>query len=348
MRVEKTIYFICSGTSSYDIINSLNDINKKEGGGFFNIFKKNLIQIDKKIEKDDFSQLENIGIQEMYMCQENKNNMSLLNYSKIYTSMDYSAIESSVIFSTSITDNVTIYPLPYISKDNNIKNAKIYDTFKKKLGYTVNNTLKKNYWYEKLPLNKFIDIKGKFPKIDWKYSNDASIPSLNMYDFYKFKKFLNSLFLINGNKNTNNLIFICNARLILDILKSFKKIKYNKNIDIIEKSSIWEVTIDIDYIEKSIDFSNYNKKYPTDFNHENLTYINNKYGYTYNKNKYILFDALEPIPIKYIKKMEFYRINNETKDLIKKRLKDIRNNENEDKNNTNNKKNTKNLLKFNF
>ena len=353
MGVEKTIYFICSGTSSYDIISSINNIILKSGGGFFDIFKKKNEATNNKIEKNEFSQLENIGIQEMYMCQENKNNYNLLNYSKIYTSVDYSNIESSIIFSTSIIDKVTIYPIPYISSETGIKNSKILDTFKKKLGYSVNNNLKKKYWDEKLPFDKFIDIKSKFPKIDWKYIDLSSISSLNMYDFYRFKNFLHNLFVTNTNKNNDNLIFVCNPRLILDVLKSFKKIRYNKTIDIIEKSSIWEVKIEIEYTKKNIDFIKYDKKYPTEFNHENLIYNNKNFSYTYDKNKFILFNALENIPLKYIKKMIFYRIHDDKiLNIIKKYLKNINENNSENKNknvsNPTYKKNIKNLLTFDF
>ena len=104
MGTEKTIYFICAGTSSYDIINSINNTVDKKGGGFFSFFEDKNGKKNNKLEKDDFPKLENNGIKEIYMCQDNKYNMELFkNYSKIYTSMDYSNIESSIVFSSSNT-----------------------------------------------------------------------------------------------------------------------------------------------------------------------------------------------------------------------------------------------------
>jgi hypothetical protein len=350
MGTEKTIYFICAGTSSYDIINSINNTVDKKGGGFFTFFEDKNGKKNNKLEKDDFPKLENNGIKEIYMCQDNKYNMELFkNYSKIYTSMDYSNIESSIVFSSSNTKNVEIYPIPYIAKDTNIKDLKIYKLFKTSFGESVKNELKIKYWNEKIPFNKFTNIKKKFPKINWEYVDNSGIVSLHTYSFSKFNNFLNIVLNDPDNKNNDNLIFICNAQLIVDILKSFRneQYKYNSKIDIIEKSSIWEVKINKES-SKKFTYTKYDKKYPTEYNDENLNYNGKTYTYTNDKNKYILFNALESIPAKYIKKMEFYRISENIKKIIKNRLRDIVNNENKNENNTTQKKNIKNLLKFNF
>jgi len=354
MATEKTIYFICSGTSSYDIIDSINNIiaKKTSGGGFFNFFKTKNNKKEGKIEKDDFPKLENNGIQEIYMCQDNKINMNLFkNYTKIYTSIDYSNIESSIVFSSSNMKNVEIYPIPYITKDTYIKDLKMYKLLKTSFGDSINNKLKLKYWNEKIPSDKFINIKEKFPKINWKYVDDSGIVSLHTYSFSKFNTFLGNLFNDKNNKTNDNLIFVCNGQLILDILKSFKSesYKYNSKIDIIEKSSIWEVKINIDN-KKKFTYIEYDKKYPTNFNHENLDYNDNNKTFSYinDKYKFILFDSLVPIPLKYIKKIEFYRISENIKKILNSRIKNIPNNENKNKNENNNtsKRKNKNLFKF--
>ena len=338
--IKKKIYFVCGGTSTFNIIDSI-DSTSSANSSFLSIFKKK----ESKIEKNEFPQLEDTGIKEMFMCQSN--NKKILEHPTsteltVYTSLDYSSIESASILCTSV-DNVTVYPLPNMSNETNIKTSKMLDILKKKLGESVNRELQIKYWNKKLSANQYTNIKGKFPVIDWRYVTNSSKIS---YNFIKFKRILASIFFDgNNSKNEDSLIFVCSSALIVDILKMFKKIGYNKKTDIIEYSSIWEINIEVNYKDKKISYNTYNKKYPTEYNHDNLSYNGKVYEYEHNRHRFILFNSLENIPLKYIKRMIFYRLNDEQKEEIKKILNAVSNN---NKKTVQNNRNNLNLLKFDF
>jgi hypothetical protein len=202
IKKNQKIYFICYGTSTNDIINSLNkNITNTQKKSIFSAFfskgeKENKNEIT-KIEQDEFSKLTTIGIKECYMCQENNENndifKNILNQKKnIYTSLDYNAIESSFVLFHKFND-LNIIPLPFMSSTTNIKTKKTFDIFKKKFGKTNNITNLKNYWSTKNVNNQFLNIKNISSKINWEKTNDEKLISLNSFSMTQFKKILENM-----------------------------------------------------------------------------------------------------------------------------------------------------------
>jgi hypothetical protein len=346
-NTDVTIYFICDGISTNTIIDSLKMSNrtqfynkKSEKKGIFDYFFKETPKnnID-QLEYEEFPYLENNGIQEMYMCQENKIINNIINNPKnhLYTTLDYNSIESGLIINHSLLPS-RIFPLPYMSNKTNIKNKKILDIFKKKFGSTPNEH--KRYWNGKKINNDFLTLKQYIPEIDWRYIDKTS-SSIPLYT-YQFNQFLNILkeeilpyFL---PSSVGHPIFVCNDRLIRDILKKITGIQFNKNKDIIEYSSVWEIHLNVEYHSisgvpnvKNINYKSFNKIYPTEYNYKNsLKYNNNRYHYTFFSNNFILFNSYLPIPISYIKLMHL-RLSGNNKKIISKLLK--KNNSNNDNKN---------------
>jgi len=376
---NQKIYFICGGTSTNDVIKSINNSIIKEKKSIYDIFfsKKE----NKNILDDEFSQLDELGIKEMYLCQQNNEFENIINNIFtppkgppyiVYTSLDYSCIESaSILF---YKKNLAICPIPNISNNTNIKDKKTFDRFKKKFGkYEINNHNKKiiiehsninNYWNKKSNnINNYLNIKKTVASIDWTETYKKDISQLSHYSYYKFKKFFNDTYLEKYStyfdinplhpKNINNFVFITDSRLIIDILKEVKDIRYKKDIDIIERSSVWEIDLNI-YFEynkitnkitkKTIKYNRYTKIYPTENNYSPLKYNNNNYEYKYNNITYKLFNSLYNIPINYIKDLYFYRYSKNKQSLIKKILE-----KDEEKNkdiNDNKKNKNYNTIKF--
>ena len=319
----RKIYFICKGVSCNDILDSTNKKNtSKTSPSFFNFFdspNKNE-QNQSSVKKLDFSKLEYIGIKEMLLCQENTDNDKYIKNTTnkdqiaIFTSLDYSAIESALVaYYNNI--NYTIYPILNISKKTNIKSEKEFDTFKKKFGYKQENNVAKKYWnFQKLD-DEFFYLKDMVPKISWIYTADASKSSLNTYSLKSFIKFLEGVFR-DSKYDNKKLIFVCDNILIRDFLKlvNKKKANFSNKTDIIEYSSIWEVEL-ITSTNGTIKIDDFTKIYPTPYNHSKLKYDldNDTYSYEYNKNRFNLFNSFKRIPESYISKLGNSRCLNKIK-----------------------------------
>lgn len=328
---NQKIYLICNGTSTNQIIHSINE-NAKSKNSFFSLFKKNNL----KLKNDEFPYLENIGIKESHLCKEANNDLfiNILNNPFIIgTSLDYNSIETSIILFNNIP-NTIITPLGYTSNETEIRNKSIFEIFKKKFGEEITETMTnvKKYWKNKNIENEFLNIKNVSSKINWSYiPNNTS--SYSSYNFSFVKKELEKIILNKYKKistiypDIDSSIFVFNSKLIYDILKSCKELRFNKKYNTIETTSIWEINIDIEFhndlhnniIKKNIIYKKYKKIYPTEFEHNSLKYTNDKYIYKYQDHKYLLFNSMEKIPIKYIKNMNF-RINNNEKQIFMKKI----------------------------
>jgi len=366
--IQNNIYFICRGTSTNDIIDSINENNEnKKTKSFFDIFNSKKDK-NNNIKKEEFSLLDNIGINELRILGENDYNkilLSLLNLkSEIYTSLEYSAIESTLIITKDLP-NITIYPLSYMSNQTNIKNKELLYILKNKFGNdyikNLNITHPNNYWKDKIKAidNNYINIKNIKSIINWN-KLDKNISSLNSYNINKIKDFIKEICIASiNNLGINNNVIVADGKLIEDILKLCKDIKFNKKRYTIERSSIWEVSIsgyvDLDVngyiIASNIKFNIFKKIYPTEYNYKPLKHNGDIYSYEYKFNKYILFNSMQTIPIKYIKNMDLLRLSEEKKVLIKKILNKKKNN-NKIKNNNISKPNKNEVLdknkKFKF
>ena len=143
-----------------------------------------------------------------------------------------------------------------------------------------------------------------------------------------------------NDKNTD-IIFICKNNVISDILKMFKTIKFDIKKDNLEYTSIWKINISVNNVTNVVQYMDYEKIYPTEYNYKPLKYntIDNNEIFQYNLNgkKYILFNSLKFIPIEYLKIIQFqyqYYTQNQQNNMIKIL--------NKKKNNNKDTKNTKN------
>lgn len=362
MSIKKNVYFICSGVSTNDVINSANNIiSKKNKKSIFNFFtssshddKNNNSKI-KIIKKNELSRLDKIGIKELYLCQENEENSKILDSNnKVYTSLDYQSIESSfILFRKKSINDLSIYPLPNMSTETNIKSATIFDKFKKKFGKyeynkgTKDETIVNKYWDTKWDIlnfkNSFYNIKKFNTIINWKYTTNKwnlikkDISSLHTYDFKKFKLLMEYICI---NDTNTDIIFICKNNVISDILKMFKTIKFDIKKDNLEYTSIWKINILVNNIKKIVQYIDYEKIYPTEYNYKPLkynTFDNNEiFQYNLNGKKYILFNSLKFIPIEYLKIIQFqyqYYTKNQQNSMIKI-LNKKKNNNNKDTTNS--------------
>ena len=378
---DQKIYLICNGTSTNKVIDSIND-NIKEKRSFFSTFfsKKTNKNNIKKINYEEFPRLENIGIKECDICKKNdknskifKNELSYKNasgYNSVFTSLEYNSIESAMILFSDIPDLV-ICPLPYMSDKTNIKNKELFDRFKKEFGeYLITNkyevTKLKEYWDPKELNTKFITIKNKDHIINWVYTSNINKSSLSSYNSSLFKKNFEEL-LVNKYVNASDIhiypisnnIFVCNDKIISDMLRLFKSVRFDIKKNNIEVTSIWELSVSIEFkinstfriIDKKIIYNNYNKRYPTQYNHGELMKNRNsdKYSYSYNNSaEYLLFNSIDKIALKYLKNMTFRSYNDDKKNIIQKIIEKNKKNNKNSKNVNKNEQNEKNQKRLKY
>lgn len=233
--------------------------------------------------------------------------------------------------------------------DNNIKRIKNEEyTYKnttnlmKEYKLLINKkkewTETKNYWKNKKTAKDFINKKNNIT-IDWKNTyNKKNLSLMVRYNIIEFKKQLEKILLdkyINEkdiNSDINNIIIVCNHILIRDMLNLFKQ-KFNPKIDIIERSSIWELNFDLKFniknyklTDKKLEFINYKKVYPIEYNYEPLKYDSNdnKFYFNYNNMKFPLFNSKDTILLKYIEKIKLETFVQNKKNTIIKSLKKIK------------------------
>ena len=306
------LYFVCKGTSTNNVIDSI----KKN----VNVPKKTLWNLftGKKNEKAELSKLDSIGITQIALASQNQEIFNLLDEltknvseKKIYTSLEYSSIESCIILFNSIKrmSKIQIYPLVNMSNNTNITSKSEFQKFMQMFS------------------NKIYPIKDSSSNINWEYINPSK--QLNKYNFTEF---MNNVKKIITSSIYDKYIFVSDSNIINEILKKFKNLKkYNKNIDIIEQSSLWEIEIEIK--DSRIIYKNFTKIYPRIDNYEPLRIINingflKKYQYTYKGYNFELFNALEEIQPYYLKKIlnTSNVINSGKKAVLKSRLPNIQNN----------------------
>jgi len=349
MSITRTynIYFICKGTSTNDIIKSVNKTFKEKKQSLINSFwgKKNNSNISNKqtkIELDDFSPLEDIGVKEMYMCKDSNNivkKITSINTMIIYSALDLSAIESGLILSQGKSFPVQITPLPYMSSDKKI-NSRNLQSFINLFGILLDTyTDSKSYW--KTKNSQFLNISSINTLINWDkiLNNDKNLSS---YNIDKFKSIFKDSFLENYKKISNIPIpgmpsvtpkipfkipiIIADYELISKLLRNISS-KDSKLYEI-EKGSIWKIEIDIifthngvDITNKDIKYKNFVKEYPTEYNHLPLTFVNTKtFKFDHNAMSYILFNAKNDIPLNFLKGMIFFRLSPEKQLAIKKAI----------------------------
>jgi hypothetical protein len=312
---EKKIYFLCNGTSTYDVIDSLYNHDKSF----------------KKIKKDDTPKLEEIGIKEIKLASENEkvkniikkisNNSSEPN---IFCSLDPTSIETSIVFLKSISKlpKVSIYPLPYMSSNTNLKLTDLHE-YKKQFGdldKSKDISDPNKYWNIYKVNNNFVNLKNPNILINWAYTqNITNSAPLRVRSTDKFKKLLEQI-VVSQYRSNNNYLFVCDSNIIESILKMIKG-AYNRKKTIIERSSLWEITVSINF--NKLDFKLADKIYPTRTSLFPLFLLNEKnyitYGYNFKGNKYPLLANNIPIDVIY-NILKRSRIRNDKLKLIKELL----------------------------
>lgn len=309
------------------------------------------------------------------------------NHNYIFTSLEYNSIESAMILFNDIS-NLVICPLPYMSNKTNIKNQALFDKFKKKFGAYLLNSKREvskltEYWNPKELNTEFINIKNKDQIIDWVYTSNINKSSLSSYNLSLFQKKFEELLLTkyvnvdDVNDSISNNIFVCNDEMISDILnfknkdkkkynmlsfqkKNSNRLRFDKKKNNIEVTSIWELSVSIEFkinssnkiIDKKIIYNNnYNKMYPTEFNHgEELERKKNidKYSYSYDNSEYLLFNSIDKIALKYLKNMSFRSYNDDKKNIIQKIIEKNKKNNKNSKNVNKNEQNATNQKRFKY
>ena len=239
---DQKIYFICNGTSTNKVIDSINSYINTKQSFFSSFFSKKTNNIE-KIKYEEFPRLENIGIKEASLCKEYiDEKLKIFNNNiknkYVYTSLDYNSIETALILFSNIP-NLIIFPLTSSSDKTNIKTNDKFIEFKNKFGnYEKNNnsefTNLENYWNEKKLNNEISNIKNNNSiLINWIYTQSQDINKLSSYNKENFKKNMENI-ITKKYKNSDNRsenidfnIFVGNDKLILNILnlcnKSSKK-----------------------------------------------------------------------------------------------------------------------------
>jgi len=374
-----SIYFVCKGTSTNDIINSVNITFKEKKQSLMNSFwgKKpnntNISNKQTKIELDQFSPLEDIGVKEMYMCKDSDNIIQNVNpdLMHIYTSLDLSAIESALILSQGKMYPITLTPLPYMSTDKKVNSTNLREFIELFGSLIVNTTNSRLYW--NLKKSQFLNIDQIRLLIDWSEVLQHS-KNLTSYNIDKFKSVFKDNFLedyttishipAQGMRSIvpqiefETPIIVADYELIHKLLRNISS--QNSRLYEIERGSIWEIEIDIIFthsggriIKKDIKYKKFVKKYPIEYNHKPLTFVDKKtFKFDHNTMSYILFNAQNTIPLNFLNGMSFFRLSPVKQLAIQKSveisLKSVENKKNTSSSKKNNNLSTLNLRNPSF
>lgn len=272
---DLNVYVICEGTSCEFIQKSFkNIINRK-------------------------SSLSDYGIIESYYFNNNVKNTSLFDDSNsIYlVTTKNSCIESSFIIYGNNDEKRVIYPIPYSSNNNIIKEIGDIRAIKDEFGENENV-------YNYLTQNKFSTLSDYLPNSDlilnWDYENTNSARNYNSINVSKFLELLKNI--KNTKTNIKNVFLVTEPQFIISLINSVpsNKLTYKDNI---EHTSFWLFK----YKESSGRLwgsknmlTSRRKLYPIGRNHGRLNELNNVYFYTYKNLRVPIFHYNKKIPISYI------------------------------------------------
>ena len=265
---KQPIYLVVQGASCNDIVSSV---------------------------QEDFAKLDELGIREMFVIRDTadlKKKLGIEDPSticpKILTSLDVSAIESAFILYYSVSDNVEMCPVPYLSDKTSLKNENAFGRFREL--FQGGNF--KKYWHgQELASNLTINslginsLKSKVPPISWKYTQkkigyktpngrdvDMNMNSsgLRTFQFESFKKKIlfptimeniqnrmsnsASASLSDGSGNAiplKPIVVICNYKTVLQMINEVKNRRFKEGVDTIERGSIWEIEIKYEHGHES-------------------------------------------------------------------------------------------------
>ena len=339
--IKHHIYFVCRGTSTNDIINSVNTALKKKKetlpiklwGSSNKTLNNNLLRKETNIKLDEFSPLEEIGIKEIYMAKDNDTIKNINGRRmKIYTSLELSSIESGLILSIGKENRLIIKPLPYMSNKTNISTRNLRP-FIELFGMLISNTTNSIKYWSTEKVNSFLNISNPVT-IQWDNVLQNKY-SLNSFNKAEFKKLLQKD-LLSDHNSINDLrndplpigVIVSNEDFIRAIIRNISS-QTSRNIKHyeIEKGSVWKIELNFIFsfdssgriTKKDMKYTNFVKMYPIKINHYPLKFINSKtLQYDFNGMTYNLFNAKKMIPLNYLKGMNFIRLSDEKKLAIKK------------------------------
>jgi hypothetical protein len=322
------IHLVCSGTSCNDIINILN---------------KNKDTQHLRLKLQEIPLLDSIGVREVYLSQQNARVDNILNTSHVLSTIDYDAIESTLVLNnTRPSKSIILLPLIINSKKMQYYVQKIKELF-------GNGANTEKYWQHKNLNDQFTNIKEKVSQIDWQFIDPKKIHNGS---FYYLKQVIKNIIIPIYNTYGGNFVIVCNHKLIIDTLKNSKgSVKYISKDHIVENSSVWSFDVTYDSFRMDSVFNNFEKVYPKEQNFTPLKIINNKtFEFEYRRDKFNLLNLQNPpTSIDFIKKLSLVRFPPEDKKKILEYFNKINNKRrNNLLSDVNNKENKTNAIFNNF
>lgn len=289
------IHLVSCGTSCNDIIKSLN--NNKETRSLH-------------LKKQKIPLLTSNGVREMYLSQQNPEVMRILTYAPLFSILDNDSIESALVLNyVNSSFNVNLLPLAITTP----KDKKYIQKMKELFGSGLET---EKYWKHKEIDNLFTNIKEKVSQIEWVHIDPKKIYSGSFSDL---KKIINNiLYPTYYTSATDEFTIVCNNKLILDVLKNCKgSSKYSRDDHIVDNSSVWTFNVTCNFAAGEYVFDTFKKIYPSIHNFSPLKMISNtSFEYEFNRDRFILYNPLKPIPMNFIKKLSFTRFPDNDKEKL--------------------------------
>lgn len=271
---QQKIYLVVQGTNCNDIIQVIQNEN-----------------YNSDVVKEVYPKLDELGVREMFLVRDNQENKNILGiqdptkiYPKIMTTLDVSSIESAYILYYSVSDQVEVIPVPYLSTTTNVRNTRSMDEVKEIFQggnakkYWDRRELSSNLTTNRLGINS---LKSKVPTISWKYcknkiqyeiagvqniSKNVNVES-SSYATFRFDKFLEKILYptileniqrgdvisnVRLSNNTNGrelkpIVLVCNFETVKSFLNEVKSKRYVEGKQRVERGSIWEVEMKVQY-----------------------------------------------------------------------------------------------------
>ena len=328
------IYIICSGTSLNHIADSYNHFGPKEHQkkkkknepnstplqNWFQNGGESFVKMDKK----NPDKLSDIGKHELSLCSHDKNVafQEIIKSKKIFkkdgkntilTGADVNSIESAVY----LFREHTILPIPFLSKKADIT-AKNFLDVKKYFGpvttnHMGNTVISQEYW-KKIDKN---NSKTKTSKIEWTEIEKNKGESANYKKGIEYIKDL----LSKSHSDTDTIVIVADAEFIKGVytlihppkfFNSKKNIQYTE-LKVVESASIWCINATKTEFESMTElFPQENQHVPLKKGEKNENgKANLVYGFPFKNRNYVLFNALDKIPFRYVQ--QYLDKSNESK-----------------------------------
>lgn len=297
---KQHIYMIVQGASCNDIVSSIHE---------------------------EFPKLDELGIREMFVIREMGDIKKKLGIEdttsinpKILTSFDVPAIESAFILYNSVSDQVEIIPVPYLSDKTSIKNENMLGRFKE----LFEGGNYKKYWHgQEMAANLTTNsigvnsLRTRVPKILWKFTEkkvgfktpngknvniDINSSGLRSFQFDTFKKKVLFPMIMenvqNGSDSLKPMIMVCNYQTVLKMINEVKNRRFKEGVDTIERGSIWKIDMTFEYGKESgspvsrFSFVDRSKVFPSESSIKGTSVSFNK-----NKREYMIKFKGKSIPM---------------------------------------------------